>query len=305
MRDMKLPQYVREFNRGSQASGLADDVHAFEENALTLIDGYVNFLPSLEAHMATLDQKDSDSLVNFNDDVAGILYGPRVLSLFKEDNKQEITRLAEATKQHLLAPKKALLDTIDYDNLALILIRPEARFLSEEIKTFLLEQKYEILMEDTLQVSAQQYWAMYNEGFLKSDIYDFPTRTLTYTRGESKVYIIKKDTPNLQHYLNAHIKGKSGIASKDPTLRGTVVYQGYQGAKEQNRELFYETVDPLGMYRAIGRGALYSKDPFYETSDPVLYYAGQGVHLPEDYELRDTLGVLLTNGKLKELQNHE
>ena len=303
MQSMELPQYTTEFNRDVAHEALIDG--SFRDNASALINGYFKFLPALQDHMANLEQATPDMLVEFNENLAQILYGPRVLSLFQKGNTEEITRLADVTTQRLLAPKNELLKTLDFDKLGMILVRPEARFLTDEVKEVLSGQGYEIVLESTLCVTIPQYWAMYNEGFLQSDIYDFPTRTLTYTNGESKILIVKKDMPNLQGHLNANLKGKSGIASVTETLRGTAIFNGYESIKKTDAKLFYDTVDPLGMYRAIARNALPSKDPFYERHDPVLYYAGQGVHLPEDYELKTVFGVLLTNKQLKGLQDVE
>lgn len=95
---------------------------------------------------------------------------------------------------------------------------------------------------------------MYNEGFLKSDLSDFPTRTLIYTCGESKILILRKKQSNLQNYLNSELKGVSGVHSKNPTIRGTVVLGGFEKAKKENEKLFYDSIDPLGMYRAITSG---------------------------------------------------
>jgi hypothetical protein len=142
---------------------------------------------------------------------------------------------------------------------------------------------------------------MYNAGFMKSNLYDFPTRTLVYTHGESKILILHKKQDNLQDHLNSELKGSAGIRSEQPTLRGTVILNGFEEIKKTKKELFYDSIDPLGMYRAITSKKIGSPDPFISCEDPVLYYAGQGIHLPESHELATNLGVLLDKQKLEKL----
>lgn len=295
---MELPQYEKAFNREPEVGKLSDS--SFEENAHSLLKGYFKFLPSLEKHLTDLDKLTREELVSYNNSAAQIMYGPRILELFKKDQHNKITELSEEIKERLLNPKREILNSIDFNNLAELVIRPEARFLTDEITSFLRERGYEIILEHPLVISLQQYWAMYNEGFIKSNLYDFPTRTLVYTQAESKVLILRKNQDNLQAHLNA-LKGLPGIKSSTPTLRGTIIFNGFEKIKKLKRKLFYDSIDPLGMYRAITSGKVESLDPYITCEDPVLYYAGQGIHLPETHELSTNIGLLLDKQKLEDL----
>ena len=299
---MEKPRYETNFdeeNEKAEFNELSD--FSFEENAHSLLKGYFRFLPSLKTHLENIDKLTPAELLAYNNNVAQVLYGPRILNLFKNNQHEKIVDLSEKVKEKMLQPKKEILESINFNNLALLLIRPESRFLAEEIKSFLQRNGHEIVLEHPLIVDLKQYWMMYNEGFLKSDLSDFPTRTLIYTHGESKILVLHKKQHDLQHHLNSELKGSSGIPSDNPTLRGTVVLNGFEKAKKENEKLFYDSIDPLGMYRAITSGKIYSSDPYNKCNDPVLYYAGQGIHLPEDHELATNTGVLLDNHQLEKL----
>lgn len=296
---MKLPQYETPFNKEPEIDKLSDS--SFESNALLLLQGYSRFIPSLKTHLANVDKLTPDELLAYNNNVAQILYGLRVLNLFKNNQQNKITELSETIKERLLKPNIEIVKSIDFNNIAQLIVRPEARFLTEDVKLFLQERGYEIVLEYPLVINLQQYWVMYNEGFLKSNLFDFPTRTLVYTQGESKILILYKKQDNLQDHLNTELKGSAGIKSDKPTLRGTVILNGFEKIKQTSRELFYNSLDPLGMYRAITNKKIESPDPFMSCEDPILYYAGQGVHLPESHELATNIGVLLNTQKLKEL----
>lgn len=296
---MELPQYETDFNDKIEINKLSD--FSFEKNAHLLIEGYFEFIPSLKTHLANIDKLTSAELLAYNNSVAQILYGPRILELFKNNQHKEITDLSEIIKKRILQSKTEIIKSIDFNNLAQLLIRPEARFMAKDIKLFLQEKGYEVVLEHPLTVNLNQYWMMYNEGFLKSNLCDFPTRTLVYTHGESKILILYKKRDNLQDNLNAELKGSAGIHSPVPTLRGTIIINNFEKAKKENDQLFYDSIDPLGMYRAITSGKIKSADPYAKCEDPILYYAGQGIHLPEGYELATNTGVLLNNQQLKEL----
>lgn len=296
---MELPRYEITSNKDAEVNELSDS--NFETNARALLDGYFKFLPSLEPHLTNIDKLTPTELLEYNDRVAQLLYGPRILDLFKNDQHDKIKELSEVIKEKLLQPKKQILESIDFGNLALLVIRPDAYFLSKEIEAFFQEREYEIVLKHSLVIDLKQYWVMYNDGFAKSNLFDFPTRTLIYTRGESKVLILHKKQADLQGHLNSEIKGSSGIPSDTPTLRGTVILNGFEEAKKKNEKLFYDSIDPIGMYRAITSGKIDSTDPYNQCDDPVLYYAGQGIHLPDNHELSTNIGLLLDNQQLEEL----
>jgi len=296
---MELPRYETDFNNKIELNELSD--FSFETNARLLLEGYFEFLPSLKAHLADINKLTSTELLTYNNNVAQILYGHRILKLFKNNQYKEITDLSEIIKKRILQPKIEILESINFNNIAQLLIRPEARFLAKDIKLFLQEKGYEIVLEHSLVVDLRQYWMMYNEGFIKSNLYDFPTRTLVYTHGESKILVLYKQQDDLQDHLNAEFKGSAGIPSSAPTLRGTIILNGFEKAKKENKQLFYNSIDPLGMYRTITSGKLESNDPYTKCEDPILYYAGQGIHLPEGYEISTNTGVLLNIQQLKEL----
>ncbi len=296
---MKLPKYELGLNNEAEHSELSDS--SFLDNARSLVAGYRRFLPSLAAHQVGLGHAGPEELLAYNEQVAKILYGPRILDLFKQGQYKEIEALAKVSTDRLVEPQKHLLGGIDLSELAMLLVRPEARFLTDDIKRFLREQEYEIVLEHPLVVDLKKYWAMYNPGFMKSALEDFPTRTLVYTHGESKIMILHKEQAGLQDHLVDELKGEAGVPSEKPTLRGTVVLSGLEAAKAQDEEIFYNSIDPLGMYRAITSGKIRSVDPYGECADPVLYYAGQGVHIPDGHELATNMGGLLKEEQLKEL----
>jgi hypothetical protein len=296
---MKLPRYEMGFNNSIDMTILSDS--SFSENADSLIRGYAEFIPAIPQHLLNIEKLEYSELVAFNEDVAKILYGPRVLQLFKDGEFEKITQLSETLKERLILPHREIIKSIDFNQIAQVLIRPEARFLTDRIKSFLESQGYEIVLEHPIVVNLQQYWMLYNEGFMKSNLYDFPTRTLVYTCGESKVLILHKRENNLQDHLNSELKGVAGIHSPSPTLRGTVIIDGYTEARNLDEKKFYDSIDPFGMYRMITSGNIPSTDPYSYCEDPVLYYAGQGVHLPEGFELPTNTGVLLSEIELRKL----
>ncbi len=300
---MDIPRYDIAYLDEENAPALSDD--SFASNARAFLEGLHRFIPALATHAASRSLLTADELLAFNDRVAMRLYGPRVLALFKAKRFEEITEIWERLREQLLRQNGGMSRAIDTNTLALALIRPEARFLSNDIERFLQDKGFEILFDHRLVVEKRQYWAMYNEGFIHSDLMDFPTRTLVYTHGESKVLVMRTAQDDAQANLNETYKGQAGIPSATPTLRGTVILDGFERAKREDRELFYDVVDPFGMYRAITSGMVHSPDPYATREDPILYYAGQGVHLPEPHELPTCLGVLLPREKLNLLAGRE
>lgn len=301
---MELPRYNLEFNSKSEKDGF--DGESFESNAKVLIDNYCSYLPSLREHMSLAGSMNADELMDYNESVAQVLYGPRVLELFKSGDFEKITSLSHEVRRRLLEPKEESLDGIDLSKKGLIVIRPEARFLDSQIIDFIEEYGCEILKDKELEINTKQYWAMYNDGFVLSSINDFPTRTLTYTSGDSRMVIFSNDScgeGRLQECFNDKFKGRSGVKSSEPTIRGTIVKRGFEEAKKGNSDLFYSSLDPIGMYRAIVSGKINTSDEFSEAEDPFMFYAGQGVHIPDDSEeLYTCLGVLLSKEDIQDLR---
>lgn len=94
---MKLPSYEAAFNKESEIKELSDV--SFESNAKSLLEGHYKFLPSLEEHLANLDNLEPEEISAYNNSIAQILYGPRILELFKEKRYKEITDLLETIKE--------------------------------------------------------------------------------------------------------------------------------------------------------------------------------------------------------------
>jgi hypothetical protein len=245
-----------------------------------------------------------DDLYKINDSIAKIIYSPTIFEKLHNATTDEITCLSERNVINLLRDKIEILDKINFSELAMVVVRPEIFFLSNRIIDYLKGCDYDILINQDSIINFKKYWALYNHGLIEKDGFnDFPTRTLSYISGPSKIIVFKKaGIKNLQKVFNDISKGTRGKYSPN-TIRGDIVYSGLHHAKNVNEDLYYKSLDPLGIYRAIVENKIPSDQSHSLYEDPFLFYAGAGIHTPEDYEQYRDMGILLDLQSLEKLTN--
>ena len=195
---------------------------------------------------------------------------------------------------------------INLSKIGLILVRPEMYDNSEKIINKLKQLKFKILHTGDKILSIEQYITLYYHGLIHEySTIDFPTRTFNYVGKKSRLIIVSaKDHGNVSTYLNT-IKGQPGFISKD-TFRGETKESLRKYVKSNDR--FYDEynilLDPISAYRLIVDHKVdqTKTDNHQEVANyPLLYYAGQGVHIPDNAEIERDISVICTEKELKKV----
>lgn len=194
----------------------------------------------------------------------------------------------------------------DLNKLGVILVRPEVFEDRDKYSDFLKKIGLEIIYEKKLRLSFEKYWILYHEQMmegLKNDdpLTDFASRTFNYIQNDCYIYVVKS---NEKINLNAesiaeHLfryKGKQGCDIPN-TLRGDIAYNALKPYTIDGTSLKkYANIalDPIGMYRMLVRGQIYSDRCHEQADSPILFYGGQAVHIPNRNELNKDLNMFLT-----------
>ncbi len=245
------------------------------------------------------DNLDCSECIAANDYLSEYLYGTEISRLLKVDDVEKIKNIVKEIKGKY-DYRFSLLQNFDFDNIGLLVVRPENVGLVDKYINFLNQNGLSLLYKKRMQLNFEQYLLMYHHGLIpKESRYDFPTRTLNYINKDCYVLLFYSKNKLLlpvADYLNS-IKGKQG-RQQSGTLRGDIAYNELKKLVNVNgtsfmRNEYNSLFDPIGMCRLLVRNSIES-DNAHDISDlKLLYYVGQAVHVPDSQEIKDDFSVLL------------
>lgn len=179
-----------------------------------------------------------------------------------------------------------------YNNLGLILIRPEMYHMTPNIIEFLEKHSFSIQYAKDLKIDARTYWEIYSDAITNHGAkFIMPTRTIIYLNSLCKLLIVHSPKyPNTSDTLVAKLKGNAGIYQPD-TLRGDIILNE---ALRLNFDVLTNktiqmAVDPLGVLHK------------YIPRDKRLQYNAVSIHIPNSKELYGDLTLLLNKKELRNL----
>ena len=247
---------------------------------------------------------DNDLFKELNEELANTLYGKDIAEAIRIRNMRYLDDYYKHLYEKFLS--SGLSKEIDLDRIGLVVVRPEMYDSREEIVKKLEDLKFEILHSGDKILSREQYITLYYHGLIHPySTIDFPTRTLNYIDKKSYLIIVSsKDRGNVSDYLNA-IKGQPGFISEN-TFRGytTEVLKAYIKTRDSFYSEYNALLDPISAYRLIVDHKVdqTKTDNHHEQADfPLLYYAGQGVHIPDSTEIQRDINVICTEKELKKV----
>ena len=252
-----------------------------------------------------LDELTPEEVILANDKLAEIVYGEEFAYYMKNGYLRQITALRDR-----LAEKydKDLSNKLSLDDYGLLLVRPETMGSVDLYTEFLDRIGLEVIYQKKIKIDFDQYLMLYYDGIMmglsqNDELFDFPTRTFNYIDNPCQLMIVKAKIPlnvPVSTYLHS-FKGKHGDYSKD-TLRGEIAYNSLIPYTVDGVTLDHAAnipLDPIGAYRALVRGQVDSDGWHDKVSMPILFYSGQGVHIPNRREIEKDLGVLCSEEDIK------
>jgi hypothetical protein len=253
------------------------------------------------------DALDPKAVVEANHALAEFLYGSEVARLVRERDAGRLNEIHAANLEELLAPE-ALLDEVNLDSLGAILVRPEIAQSVEQCIDLVDRNGLMVAYDKPVQVDFTGYWNLYHHGLVDPESYsDFPTRTLNYIHKPCHLIVVARcgmmnSGLSVSDMLTRDLKGRQGTFSAG-TLRGDIAFRALSRFVQDDNQSFTTkantALDPIGAYRHLVRGNIPS-DCAHETADsPLLFYAGQGVHIPNSTEISRDLRVLCTQQELE------
>ena len=245
---------------------------------------------------------DNNLFKELNEELSKQLYGKEVANAIETRNLKYLDDYYNYLYEKFLSG--GLSKEINLDEIGLVVVRPEMYDNREGIIKKLKDLKFEILHSGDKILSIEQYILLYYHGLIHPySTIDFPSRTLNYIGKKSYLIIVSsKEKSNVSDYLNT-IKGQPGFISED-TFRGytTEVLKDCIKAEDCFYNEYNALLDPISAYRLIVDHKVdQSKtDNHQEQADfPLLYYAGQGVHIPDSTEIQRDINVICTEKELK------
>ena len=250
------------------------------------------------------NQIDKELFEDLNIVLSKYVYGDDIASAVKTRNMKYLEDYYNYLYERFT--NNSLSKDIDLSKLGLILVRPEMYNNSEKIINRLKELKFYILHTGDKILNIDQYIALYYHGLIHEySTIDFPTRTFNYVGKKSYLIIVSsKDYGNVSTFLNS-IKGQPGFISND-TFRGetTESLKKYIKSTDKFYAEYNVLLDPISAYRLIVNHKVdqTKTDNHQELADfPLLYYAGQGVHIPDNTEIERDISVICTEKELEKV----
>lgn len=252
-----------------------------------------------------------DSTLQANEALGELLYGSEVSSLLRAGHITQLGKLAADNLQEVSLPNKAL-EPMDLRTVGMVVIRPEIVELRGDCRDLLVSYGLSVVEEKLIELTFAQYWGMYHHGLVHPDAYhDFPTRTLNYIGKPSHLMIVTAGPDVTQglttsDYLTARIKGRQGV-SQPATLRGDIAYNALRSSVSRVRKGAFKTPcdtiahDPVGAYQHLVQGSIRSDGAHNTVDEPLLFYAAQGVHIPDTDEMMRDLSILCTEAEQEAL----
>lgn len=241
-----------------------------------------------------------------NEQLAHTLYGSDVADLVYAHKKDTLRALREDVIESVSTPQRAL-KGLDLQRLGIVVVRPEALDMVDAVKEFLTGHDLDIVLDKSAQISFEQYWSLYGPGLIDPDAeFDFPTRTLNYINKDIRVLVASNyslDSQAVSDRITNELKGRQGSYTPG-TLRGDIAYTALhtlvssdEGTSFVN-PLHNVALDPIGAYRQLVRGDIDSDRMHASADSPLLFYAGQGMHVPDSSEMNRDIRVLLTEEEI-------
>lgn len=250
--------------------------------------------------LSYFDMLDVSNVIKANEFLEKVVYGQQA-PLIKEKNVDLLEeRHDELMKRLCFFDYESY---VDLDKIGAILVRPEVFCDRERYRQFLEKIKLDVIYEKKVRLSFEKYWILYHEQMMEGlraydPLTDFATRTFNYIHNDCYLYIVRPSeslnmqASNVAEYLFRY-KGKQGYDIPN-TLRGDIAYNSLLPYTENEVKLKNSTnipLDPIGVYRALVRGEIYSDRCHIDADRPILFYGGQSVHIPDRYELFKDLNM--------------
>lgn len=206
--------------------------------------------------------------------------------------------------------KSSIAEEIRENEISFVVIRPEISHMTEEIRDFLLRNKYEVLddISCSRKIGQDTYWEMYKKAITRPEAREsMPTRTMVYTGGHSQIlffrdmYEGRSGEMHMADVFFKNYKGIPGVPQKN-TLRGDIVYNEVKrlGFDNPQNSDSLRIVDPISSYRHfVNRGS----GPHSKSSsvEPLLFYTGVCIHVPDYSEISNDLMAIFSKKELGEI----
>lgn len=258
------------------------------------------------------DSLNVDEVIKANKTLENLVYGQLVNSLIQHQRVDDLEELHEKFYNTIYSFDYE--SNLDLDKIGAILVRPEVYQDREKYKEFLQKIKLRILFEKKVNLSFERYWMLYHEQIIEGlkmgdPLTDFATRTFNYIKNDSYLYLVESNNElNLRDMTVADylfkFKGKQGCDVPN-TLRGDIAYNSLKPYIEDGETLkkcANLALDPIGIYRMLVRGKIYSDRCHSIATAPILFYSGQAVHIPNRKELQKDLNMFCNQEDIKNIQ---
>lgn len=253
------------------------------------------------------DTLSKQTVIEANHTLADHLYGVEIAVLVRARQTAKLNAMYEDTLA-TVTQSNPNVAKIDSRKMGIVLIRPEVTEIANEYHAMLATKNLQTVYSKDAAISFEQYWGMYHHGLIHPDSYqDFPTRTLNYVTKPLHLIVLTATDEVLQgksvsEYLHS-FKGNQGTP-KQGTLRGGLAFTALAACLDMTHvnsfasKTFAVGLDPIGSYRKLVRGNIPSDEMHNTAKIPLLFYAGQGVHVPDDAELMRDLSILCSEEEI-------
>lgn len=238
--------------------------------------------------------------VDANEALADELYGSTIASLLREGAYGTVLSMRDEITESTLLPIEVL-DGIDMDKVGLIVVRPELYSNASVCRDLLVSAGFNIITDRDAEITFAQYLSLYPHGLaIPESHYDFPTRTLNYINRTSRLIVFSKQAGSEDNRAATTIasvdhKGTQGTFRKD-TLRGHIALKSLDLYFDDHKAIDEASIalDPLAAYQKLVSGEIASNGIHNSVEKPPLFYAAQGVHVPDRDEIDRDIRVLCT-----------
>lgn len=249
---------------------------------------------------------DTAETIDANETLADELYGSTVAGLLREGAYEKILSIRDEITESILLPFEVLED-INMNKVGLIVVRPELYSNASLCRELLTNAGFKIITDRNIELSFAQYLSLYPHGLaIPESHYDFPTRTLNYINKTSRLIVFSKqaeseDTRPVTTIASEEHKGTQGTFRKN-TLRGHIALESLNVYFDDKKAVDKASValDPLAAYQKLVSGEIASNRIHNTVEAPILFYAAQGVHVPNRDEIDRDIRILCN---LEDIEN--
>ncbi len=250
-----------------------------------------------------------DFLVS-NDKLAEFVYGQGLARAVKEEKYDKIE---DAYNYLQSAYFKDSSKKISGKDVGLLLIKPEQYDNRNDYINYLQKLKLDVLYSSVKKIGINEFFLLHKDAFINPDTKsELPTRCFNYIDRNTFLIMVSGDPKeygcdSISDYLSS-LRGIPG-KKEDNTLMGDLAYRSlspYIVGKENFEESSNILLDPIGAYRMLAREKVKSKRFLPEGVDmPLLYYCGEGVHIPNSTELEKEIGIICTEKEIEQIHNNK